>query len=52
MEVESRCCSMCEELADARSKVKEGNYKINNFDTVKKYVSYSSGKPLGSDVCV
>lgn len=35
-EVESRCCSLSEQLASMKSLVQEGNYKINNFDAVKQ----------------
>ena len=35
-QVESRCSSLAEELASVRALVQEGNYKINNFDALKK----------------
>ena len=35
-DAESRCASLTEELSSVRALVQEGNYKINNFDAVKK----------------
>ena len=36
--VEERCSSLVGELAAVRAQVQEGDYKINNFDAVKRYV--------------
>ena len=37
--VEERCSSLVGELAAVRALVQEGDYKINNFDAVKRFVT-------------
>ena len=36
-QLESRCSQLTRELAQTRTLVQEGNYKIDNFDAVKRY---------------
>ena len=36
-QLESQCSQLRQELVQTRTLVQEGNYKIDNFDAVKRY---------------
>ena len=36
-QLEAQCSQLTQELAQSRTHVQEGNYKIDNFDAVKRY---------------